>query len=404
MAVNLKAPKSLKPIAGITLGSARALGKNPRGDMTVMAIEPGASVAGVFTTNAYAAPPVQVCKEHLADSPEIRALVINAKIANAGTLGQGLKNAYKSCQFLSSLMDCQPKQILPFSTGVIMQHLPMDKYKAGLEKCVTKLSLDNWLPAARAIMTTDTIPKGLTQRIRIRGKNITITGIAKGSGMIDPQMATMLAFIATDAAIPKDRLQRMLGRITEQTFNTITVDGDQSTNDSFMLIATGKANNPRSLSAKEWEQIEAGLQKVAFHLAESIVRDGEGATRLLRIRVEGGKDKENCKLVANAVANSPLIKTALHAGDANVGRLLMAIGKSRAQFDPEKIWVHIGKHPVILNGGIAARYCEKKVSVAMQKKEVEIDISIGKGPYMAEVLSCDLSAEYIKINASYRRS
>lgn len=397
----LSPPEFLPPVAGIRLASVRAIKSKRRDDLTAVEIEPGSSVAGVFTQNRYPAPPVTVCREHLQDGGgrNIRGLLINAGIANAGTLGRGLKDARKTCRLLADALRCSPRDILPFSTGVIMEHLPMDRYAEGLARCAGRMREDGWLDAARAIMTTDTVAKGAYRTVRAGGKNYVVTGIAKGSGMIHPNMATMLAFVATDAAVPPARLAAWQRAAAKDSFNAITVDGDTSTNDSFLLIATGQAGRPTGQAA---EAVRLAIAEVCAELAEAIVRDGEGATKLVRITARGAQSAAACRRVAEAIARSPLVKTAIAASDANVGRLLMAAGNGGDGFDPGKLQMNVGGLPVIGGGGLHPRYDEAAVSAVLAGDEIDIDIRLGASPHQAAMLTCDLTARYIEINAAYR--
>ena len=355
--------------------------------------------AAFFTQNKFAAPPVAVCRTHLKQPSAggIRGLAINAGIANAGTLGEGLKDAQESCRQLAGLLKCPARDILPFSTGVIMERLPMESYKKGLTRCVTQLREDNWLAAAHAIMTTDTVAKGKSRTLKISNRRFTVTGIAKGSGMIHPNMATMLAFVATDAAVSPAKLSLWQRQIAADTFNAISVDGDTSTNDSFVLIATGKAGKIQNEGT-----LKQAIFEVCEHLAEAIVRDGEGAEKLITIRVHGGKTRAVCRQVAETMAISPLVKTALAAGDANVGRFLMAIGNAGDGFSPQKTTLSIGKTPVIRAGGIDPRYDESRTTKQLAKKEVLIEIGLGNGKNEVILKTCDLTHRYIEINADYR--
>lgn len=401
MAVNLPPPQFLPPIDGIRLGCTRAIKSRTRDDLAAIEIAPGSAVAGVFTRNLYPAPPVAVCRAHLqkGGGNNIRGLVINAGIANAGTLGRGLRDAQKSCKLFADILHCRAADILPLSTGVIMEYLPMAKYAAGLRLCAKHLAADNWHAAARAMMTTDTVAKGAFRRVQSNGKTFTITGIAKGSGMIHPNMGTMLAFVATDAAIPPRKLTAWQRKTVAETFNAISVDGDTSTNDSFLLAATGRAGVCRGESEIK---VRRAITEVCSELAEAIVRDGEGATKLAVIRVRGGNTRAVCRKVAKAIATSPLIKTALAAGDANVGRFLMAIGNAGGGFAPQKMQMQIGGLPVIRGGGLHPQYDESKVSAAMAADEIDIEIKIGNGAYSAALKTCDLTRRYIEINADYR--
>ena len=401
MAVNLKEAAFLPPVDGIRLGCARAIKSKRRDDLTAVEIAPGAAVAGVFTRNLYPAPPVEVCRRHLhrGGGANIRGLVINAGIANAGTLGRGLQDAQKSCRLFAAILGCRAADILPLSTGVIMEYLPMDKYAAGLRLCAQRLDADNWRAAARAMTTTDTVAKGAHRKIQIGGRAFGITGIAKGSGMIHPNMGTMLAFVATDAAVPPKRLASWQRAIAAETFNAISVDGDTSTNDSFLLAATGRAGECKGEAAR---QLRRAIAEVCAELAEAIVRDGEGATKLVVIRARGGKSRAVCRKVAAATATSPLVKTALAAGDANVGRFLMAIGNAGGGFDPRRVQMHICGLPVIRGGGLHPHYDEAKTAAALAADEIVIDIALGDGAHSATLKTCDLTRRYIEINAAYR--
>ena len=399
MAVNLKPPRALLAVRGVLLGSAAAgLRGRGRDDLTVVTLNDGAAVAGVFTQNRFPAPPVTLCKRHLRKG-KARALAINAGIANAGTLGEGLEDAKESCRLVAALAGCRAGEVLPFSTGVIMERLPMKKYARGLKQCANNLKPDGWLRAAKAIMTTDTVAKGISRKTADGKRQYNITGIAKGAGMIHPNMATMLAFVATDAAIGVAALREWQRDIAAKTFNAISVDGDTSTNDSFVLIATGEAGKP---SARAMRKLQSDIGEVCKHLAHAIVRDGEGAKKILTIRVLKGKNAEVCRRVADSVARSPLVKTALAAGDANVGRLLMATGNAGGGFAPEKVCATIGGARVIKNGGLDLQYKEQTAAKAMRKAEVELEIALNNGSASATVVTCDFTEEYIKINASYR--
>lgn len=400
MAVNLRAPGFLPPVRGVRLGTARALTAKMRDDLTVIEFAPGAAVAGVFTQNRFPAPPVSVCREHLAAGGEnIRGLAINAGIANAGTLGRGLQDARKSCRLLAELLNCRPREILPFSTGIIMEYLPMEKYAAGLRRCVKNLAEDNWLPAARAMMTTDTVAKGAFRTVRHGKQQWTATGIAKGSGMIHPNMATMLAFVATDAGVPARRLAAWQRKTAAETFNAASVDGDTSTNDSFILAATGAGGECRGAAA---EKVRNAVAEISAELAEAIVRDGEGAEKLITIVAAGANSRAACRRAAEAVARSPLVKTAFAAGDANVGRLLMALGNAGGGFEPRRLKVDIGGAPVIKNGGVHPRYDEAKTAAALAQKEIAVRITLGDSHHSATLKTCDLTRRYIEINADYR--
>ncbi len=400
MAVNLRAPDFLPPVRGVRWGAARAIKSKKRDDLAVMEIAAGSTVAGVFTQNRFPAPPVAVCREHLAAGGEnIRGLVVNSGIANAGTLGRGLRDARKSCKLLAELLRCRARDILPFSTGVIMEYLPMENYAAGLRRCAQNLAADNWLAAARAIMTTDTVAKGAFRTVRIGGREFTVTGIAKGSGMIHPNMATMLAFVATDAGVSARRLAAWQKQTAAETFNAASVDGDTSTNDSFLLAATGLGGACRGAAA---EKVRAAILETCAELAEAIVRDGEGATKLITIHAAGADSRAACRRAAEAIARSPLVKTALAAGDANVGRFLMALGNAGGGFEPRRVCMKIGGAPVIKNGGLHPRYDEAKTAAALAKTEITISITLGGSPHAAAVKTCDLTHRYIEINSDYR--
>lgn len=406
MAVNLSPPGALLPIGGVMLGSAAAGLRdsrrgNKRDDLTVITMPPDAAVAGVFTRNRFPAPPVALCRSRLRANIRPRAFAINASIANAGTLGEGLADARQCCKLLAGMLDIRAVEVLPFSTGVIMERLPMQKYAQGLHQCVNHLTSNGWLRAAKAIMTTDTVAKAVSRRVIDKEKGCTyaITGIAKGAGMIHPQMATMLAFVATDAAVELPTLQKWQREIVVDTFNAVSVDGDTSTNDSFMLAASGAKGKP---SKAALVKLRAAINEVCALLAFAIVKDGEGAGRIMTVRVLGGRSFAVCRRVADSVCRSPLVKTALAAADANVGRLLMAIGNAGGGFSPNKVAVNIGGKPVIKNGGMDNRYDEKQVAKIMQQKEIQVDIILNGGDASATLTTCDLTEDYIKINASYR--
>ncbi len=329
----------------------------------------------------------------------MRALAINAGIANAGTLAAGMADARQCCKLTAKILGCRAREVLPFSTGVIMERLPMERYASGLKLCAQNLQPQGWLAAARAMMTTDTVAKAASKTVAAGKSNFAVTGIAKGSGMIHPNMATMLAFAATDAAIPAPLLQKWQREIAAETFNAISVDGDTSTNDSFLLIATGAAGTP---SRQTQTKLRNAISEVCAHLANAIVRDGEGAKKILTITVARGRTPELCRKVAESVARSPLVKTALAAGDANVGRLLMAIGNAGGGFNPNKITVTLGAVPVVRGGGLDSRYAEKAAAKEMQKKEIRLEILLNNGAAKTVLATCDLTHGYITINADYR--
>ena len=408
MPVNLSAPQAqdLLPVSGVQLGIAKAgIRKPDRKDMLVMTLAEGTRVAGVFTSNRFCAAPVTLCKTHLAQGDAIRALVVNTGNANAGTGESGLQNAHTTCAELAVLLGCKPEQILPFSTGVILEPLPMDRLLAGLPGCIADLKQDNWLPAAEAIMTTDIVAKGVSRQVSLGGKTITITGISKGSGMIHPNMATMLGYIATDAAISQAMLEQIIQYAVNRSFNCITVDGDTSTNDSLVLMATGLAGNPE-ISAEQdagYLAIRDALTEVATLLAQAIVRDGEGATKFMTIRVEAGKDTQECRKVAYAIAHSPLIKTAFFASDPNLGRILAAIGYAGVDdLDVNQLKLYLGDVLVAEHGGRAASYEEAQGAAVMKASDITVRVVLNRGAAQATVWTCDFSYDYVKINADYR--
>ena len=398
MPVNLAPPAYLLPVRGIQLGTARAVKSKTRHDLAVVALPPKSVVAGVFTRNRFPAPPVQICRARLAENLPVRALAINSGVANAGTLGAGLKDARQCCQKLAALLSIPAESVLPFSTGVIMERLPMLKYERGLRQCVAALQDDNWDSAARAIMTTDTVRKGASRRVRDGAKTFALTGVAKGSGMIHPNMATMLAFVATDAALSRAKLRAWQRDIADKTFNAISVDGDTSTNDSFLMIASGAAGKP---SPPGERKLRNAFAEICADLAEAIVRDGEGAGKLLAIRVLGASPSAR-RRVAEAVARSPLVKTALAAEDANIGRILMAIGNAGGGFQPEKVSARIGDAPIIHRGGVHPRHSEAAAAAAMRADELTLTIRLDGGGGEFTLKTCDLTADYIRINAAYR--
>ena len=408
MPVNLSSPVAaqLLPVAGVSLGIAEAgIKRAERKDLLVMQLCDGARVAGVFTTNRFCAAPVTVAKEHLAHSDGIRALLVNTGNANAGTGEQGMADARASCAALAGVLGCKANQILPFSTGVIMEPLPIAKIAAGLPAAVANVKADNWYDAAQAIMTTDIVAKAVSKQIEIDGVTITLTGIAKGSGMIHPNMATMLGYIATDAAIAQPLLQQMVSSACNRSFNCITVDGDTSTNDALMLIATGKAALPEITSATSdaYAKLLAAVSEVATYLAQAIVRDGEGATKFITIQMQGGKDEAECKKIGYAIAHSPLVKTAFFASDPNLGRILAAIGYAGVDdLDVSKLKVYLDDVLVAENGGRAASYQEADGQRVMQQSDITIGVQLNRGKVDATLWTCDFSYDYVKINASYR--
>ena len=407
MPVNFTATSrdKLLPILGISLGITEANIKQPgRKDLLVIAIEDQAEVAAVFTQNRFCAAPVTIARHHLQSGKPIRALVINTGNANAGTGDEGLSRATSVCSVLSSLIGCLPEQVLPFSTGVIMEPLPVDKVTQGLPSCVSHLGQADWFDAAQAIMTTDIVPKAFSRQVSIAGQTATITGIAKGSGMIHPNMATMLGFIATDATVPQAVLQAMLQHATAKSFNCITVDGDTSTNDACVLIATGKGDaRVSSVSGDDYLALRDAVTEVATLLAQAIVRDGEGATKFMTIQVEGGKTEAECRTIAYAIAHSPLVKTAFFASDPNLGRILAAIGYAGIHdLDVAKLQLFLGDILVAENGGRAASYREADGQRSMQQAEILVRVVLHRGVASATVWTCDFSYDYVKINAEYR--
>ncbi|MDR0735723.1 MAG: bifunctional glutamate N-acetyltransferase/amino-acid acetyltransferase ArgJ [Zoogloeaceae bacterium] len=407
------APEALHPVAGVRLGTAAAaIRKADRRDLTVIALEPGTSVAGVFTQNRFCAAPVRVCQQHLAQDGDIRALVINTGNANAGTGESGLRAALASCAALAELLAVSPAAVLPFSTGVINEHLPVERLIAGLPAACADLAPGHWHKAAQAIMTTDTVAKAASRQVRIQGKTLTVTGISKGAGMIRPNMATMLGFIATDAAIARPLLTALIKEAADQSFNCISVDGDTSTNDSFILIASGKGDFSGDfafVSGEEpgWTEVKSTLFAVARELAKAIVRDGEGASKFITLCVEGGKDQEECRKAAYAIAHSPLVKTAFFASDPNLGRILAAIGYAGIddlQVEGVKVWLEAAGNRALVseNGERAASYREETGAAIMQNAEIVVRAHLGRGGAQATVYTCDLSCDYVRINADYR--
>ena len=399
------APEALFPVPGVRLGVAAAeIRKKNRRDLTLIALDAGCTVAGVFTQNRFCAAPVQLCRSHLDSGSEIRALVINTGIANAGTGEPGRQAAQASCAAVAALLGVKAEQVLPFSTGVILEPLPVERLVAGLPACQADLKADNWHPAAHAIMTTDTVAKAASRQVQAAGRTVTVTGMSKGAGMIKPNMATMLGFVATDAGIARPLLETLAREAADASFNSITVDGDTSTNDSFVLVASG-ASGAAFVSGREpgWDVVRDALIAVAVELAQAIVRDGEGATKFITIAVEGGRDREECRQVAYAVAHSPLVKTAFFASDPNLGRILAAIGYAGiADLDVDALRVWLDEVLVAEKGGRAASYREEDGARVMAQAEIAVRIELGRGTATANVHTCDLSYDYVKINADYR--
>ncbi|MEQ1657418.1 MAG: bifunctional glutamate N-acetyltransferase/amino-acid acetyltransferase ArgJ [Hylemonella sp.] len=408
MPVNLSAPNpaELFPIAGVRIGVAEAgIRKANRKDLTVVLLDEGASVAGVFTQNRFCAAPVQVCREHLAAGRGIRAMVINTGNANAGTGQEGLARARSTCAALARQLKIAPEQVLPFSTGVIMEPLPHDRIEAGLPAALADARQDNWMRAAEGIMTTDTVPKAFGVQLSIAGVKVSITGISKGAGMIRPNMATMLGYMATDACVSPAVMQQLARELAEGSFNRVTVDGDTSTNDSFVVIASNKAAHPviESLDSAEGRQLKAVMLEVARKLAQAIVRDGEGATKFITIRVQGGKTAEECRQVAYAIAHSPLVKTAFYASDPNLGRILAAVGYAGiADLDQSRIDLFLDDVHVAVQGGRNPSYREEDGQRVMKQSEITVRVALGRGQAEDTVWTCDFSHEYVTINADYR--
>ncbi|MFN4103131.1 MAG: bifunctional glutamate N-acetyltransferase/amino-acid acetyltransferase ArgJ [Tepidimonas sp.] len=410
MAVNWTAPQAvdLLPVPGLRLGVAEANVRKPnRKDLTVLLLDEGSAVGGVFTRNRYCAAPVQVCREHLAAGHGIRALVVNTGCANAGTGEQGLVDARTVCVALAQRLGVAPQQVLPFSTGVIMEPLPVERIVAGLPAALADAADDgpHWLRAAEGIMTTDTVPKAASRRVTIDGVPVTVTGIAKGAGMIRPNMATMLGFVATDAPVTPELIGDLARRAADGSFNRITVDGDTSTNDSFIVMATGRAALPRitSLDSPAGQALQAVVTEVARELAHAIVRDGEGATKFITVRVEGGRNAEECLKVAYAIAHSPLVKTAFYASDPNLGRILAAVGYAGLDdLDQGRIELFLDDVHVVTRGGRHPAYREEDGQRVMKQSEITVRVDLARGTAAETVWTCDLSHDYVSINADYR--
>ena len=401
MAVNLSFNEDLLPIAGVRLATLNAgIRYKGRDDLLVMELAEGSSCAAVFTRNAFCAAPVTVARAHLA-SASPRYLLVNAGNANAGTGELGLAAAKACCNALAEVGQCKPEQILPFSTGVIGQQLPVDKVVAALPAAMANLKEDNWLAAAKAIMTTDTIGKAMSKQIELGGKSVTITGIAKGAGMIHPNMATMLSYVATDAQVEPSLLQAILSEVVEETYNCITIDGDTSTNDSLVLAATGKSGSV--VDASNRASFQQAVQDVCMYLAQAIVRDGEGATKFISVVVEGANDRAEARVIGNTVALSPLVKTAMFASDPNWGRILAAVGRSPIdKLDVNAVTIWLGDTLLIEKGQPAPSYREELGQVEMKRDEINVRIQMGRGAASATTWTCDVSYDYVKINAEYR--
>ncbi len=399
-------PEDLLPIPGVRLGTAAAHIKNwQRDDVLLVAFDEGTTAAGVFTQNRFCAAPVTVCRRHLAGAAWIRALVVNAGNANAGTGESGIADANATCAAVAQTLGCNAEEVLPFSTGVIMEPLPVAKIVAVLPAVKAALAADHWLAAVSAIMTTDTVPKGASRRASVDGVPVTVTGIAKGSGMIHPDMATMLSFVATDAPIAAPLLAELVREIADASFNCATVDGDTSTNDSFVIAATGnaaiapltRADDPR-LAA-----VRAALTEVATELARAIVRDGEGATKFITIAVGGGRDAAECRKIALGIAHSPLVKTAFFASDPNLGRIVCAIGNAAApDLDPSRVSFRLDDVLVVDRGGRAPSYREEDGQRVMKQDEITVTVGLGRGSAASRIWTCDFSHDYVSINADYR--
>lgn len=407
MPVKLTTPEasSLLPVRGVKLGFAEAYVRKPnRKDVLVMTLAEGSKVTGVFTLNQFCAAPVILCKDFLEQKAGIRALLVNTGCANAGTGEDGLNCAKQTCEALGKLLNLQANQILPFSTGVILEPLPVDKVIAGLPAAIANLQEDNWLNAAEAIMTTDIVAKGTSRQIQIDGKTITITGISKGSGMIHPNMATMLGYVATDVVVSQSALESIIKYAVNKSFNCITVDGDTSTNDSLILMATNLACNSEITEASDdFITLRDAMTDVAIELAQAIVRDGEGATKFMTVKIEGGRDEAECRKVAYAIAHSPLIKTAFFASDPNLGRILAAIGYAGVdKLDVSALKLYLGDVLVAENGGRAAAYLEEQGSAVMKEAEILVSVDLARGNASCTIWTCDFSYDYVKINADYR--
>lgn len=408
MPVNLSAPDParLLPVAGVRIGVAEAgVRKANRKDLTVFLLDEGASVGGVFTRNRFCAAPVQICRDRLAGGDAIRAMVINTGNANAGTGEDGLARAQQVCSALAGLLKLNPSQILPFSTGVIMEPLPVDRIEAGLPAALADAAPDHWARAAEGIMTTDTVAKAFSAKATVGGAEVTITGISKGAGMIRPNMATMLGFLATDACVDPAVMKPLAQELADGSFNRVTIDGDTSTNDSFIVIATNKAGNApvTSLSADDGRALKAAMLDVARQLAQAIVRDGEGATKFITVQVDSGRTAEECRQVAYAIAHSPLVKTAFFASDPNLGRILAAVGYAGIDdLDQTTINLFLDDVHVAVNGGRNPAYREEDGQRVMKQAEILVRVDLGRGTASDTVWTCDLSHDYVSINADYR--
>jgi glutamate N-acetyltransferase / amino-acid N-acetyltransferase len=408
MPVNLFAPvaSELLAVPGIRIGVAEAgIRKANRKDLTVVLIDDGASVGGVFTRNRFCAAPVQVCREHLATGAGVRAMVINTGNANAGTGEDGLVRARSTCIAIARLLEIAPEQVLPFSTGVIMETLPTERIAAGLPAALADAAPAHWGRAAEGIMTTDTVPKAFSAQAVVGGATVNITGVSKGAGMIRPNMATMLGFLATDACVAPGLMQQLARELADGSFNRVTIDGDTSTNDSFVVIATNRARHApvTSLDSADGLALKAALLTVAQKLAQAIVRDGEGATKFITVRVEGGETSAECRQVAYAIAHSPLVKTAFYASDPNLGRILAAVGYAGIEdLDQTKIDLYLDDVHVAVNGGRNPAYREEDGQRVMKQSEITVRVVLGRGAAADTVWTCDFSHDYVSINADYR--
>ncbi len=408
MAVHLSAPnpQDIHAVAGVRIGITEAgVRKANRKDLTVFLLDEGTSVAGVFTKNRFCAAPVQVCREHLAAGQGVRAIVINTGNANAGTGASGLAHARQTSEAMAKLLGCNAQQVLPFSTGVIMEPLPVDKIIAAMPKAIELAQADAWAVAAQGIMTTDTVPKAASVQVQIDGVTVTVTGISKGAGMIRPNMATMLGYLATDAAIAPELMTDLAKTLADGSFNCVTVDGDTSTNDSFVVMATHKAAHApiTSWGSAQGQALMQAMLQVARQLAHAIVRDGEGATKFITIAVEGGRDAQECAQVAYAIAHSPLVKTAFFASDPNLGRILAAVGYAGIEdLDQGLIELHLDDVHVATLGGRHPQYKEEDGQRVMKQSEITVRVGLGRGAASHTVWTCDLSHEYVTINADYR--
>ncbi len=410
MAVNSPLPiaANLHPVPGVEIGFAQAGIKKPnRKDVLVLRLADGATVSGVFTKNRFCAAPVQVSKAHLAavaGGAPIKALVVNTGNANAGTGEAGLANANATCEALAKLLGCSAQQVLPFSTGVILEPLPLEKLVAGLPQAVAGLQADNWFNAAEAIMTTDTQPKAASRRVTIGGHTVTMTGISKGAGMIKPNMATMLGYLAFDAKVAQPVLDQLVRHAADHSFNCITIDGDTSTNDSFMVIASGAGSLVvDSTSSADYAALRDAVTDLSRELAQMIVRDGEGATKFITVTVEDGGNVEECRKIAYSIAHSPLVKTAFFASDPNLGRILAAVGYAGVDdLDVSKINLYLDDVWVAKNGGRNPDYQEADGQRVMKQSEILVRVNLARGASTATVWTCDLSHDYVSINADYR--